>query len=592
MSKLALYKLMVVMIGCLLTINCVAQLQLKIEPVANEQQTAFGDLRLKSVFKSRKELMEYIQNLPPLLQAKGYLSASVDSLIEKDTVTTAYLFLGKQYHWKQLNINPADWSLLNNIGYSSGSFNIADATVIASLPFKIIDHYQNNGYPFARVKWDSIQLQNDEISASLSIDKGPLYKMDSIGLLGTAKISKHFLFHYLNLPSDGIYKQDVLDNIDQKLSELTYVEQAQPWSITMQSTGYVLNFYLQPKRSNQVDALIGLLPANQQNAGKLLLTVDAKINLQNAFGGGELINFNWQQIQPKSPRLFLLYQQPYIFNSAFAVNVDFQLYKKDSSFLNILGDIGLQYKLGDHQSATVLVQSQRTNLLNIDTSSIKFSKRLPDIVDLSVTNLGFTYSYIKTNYRLNPRQGTELGFTTTAGTKTIRKNNGVTNIKDPSFNYNKLYDSIKLNSYQIRLRINAAHYFPLAKQATLKAATQAGLIQTPNYFRNELFQIGGYRLLRGFDEESIFADKFAVATLEYRYLVNLNSFFFGFTDLGWSHFKSEQANFSHTYLGVGAGMAFQTKQGIFNISYAVGKRDDIQFNLRQSKIHLGYLSFF
>jgi hypothetical protein len=39
-------------------------------------------------------------------------------------------------------------------------------------------------------------------------------------------------------------------------------------------------------------------------------------------------------------------------------------------------------------------------------------------------------------------------------------------------------------------------------------------------------------------------------------------------------------------------MAVETKQGIFNISYAAGKRDDVKFNLRQSKIHFGYTSFF
>jgi len=45
-------------------------------------------------------------------------------------------------------------------------------------------------------------------------------------------------------------------------------------------------------------------------------------------------------------------------------------------------------------------------------------------------------------------------------------------------------------------------------------------------------------------------------------------------------------------LGVGLGIAFETKAGIFNMSYAVGKRDDSNFNLRQAKIHLGYVNFF
>jgi outer membrane protein assembly factor BamA len=400
------------------------------------------------------------------------------------------------------------------------------------------------------------------------------------------------LLHYLGLQSDGRYRQTVLDKIDQELLELPYVEQTQPWSITMQSTGYVLNFYLQPKRSNQVDALIGLLPSNQQNAGKLLLTVDAKIVLQNAFGSGELIDANWQQIQPKSPRLHLVYRQPYIFNSGFGLDVAFQLYKKDSSFLDVFGSLGLQYKTGDHRSATIFLQQQRSSLLDIDTASVQFNKRLPDIIDLSLTRLGLSYSYNNTNYRYNPGKGTTLDLSTTIGKKTIRKNNAITGLKDGSFDYNKLYDSLKLNSYQLQFRFGGAHYFPAGRHTVLKVGAQAGFIQTADYFRNELFQIGGYKLLRGFDEESIFASKFAAATLEYRYLVDLNSFFFGFSDLGIAGFKSLQTSYSHSYLGVGAGMAFQTKQGIFNISYAVGKIDDVRFNLRQSKIHLRYTSFF
>jgi hypothetical protein len=43
---------------------------------------------------------------------------------------------------------------------------------------------------------------------------------------------------------------------------------------------------------------------------------------------------------------------------------------------------------------------------------------------------------------------------------------------------------------------------------------------------------------------------------------------------------------------MGMGMAFETKTGIFNISYAVGKRNDVKLDLRQSKIHLGFVSIF
>ena len=128
--------------------------------------------------------------------------------------------------------------------------------------------------------------------------------------------------------------------------------------------------------------------------------------------------------------------------------------------------------------------------------------------------------------------------------------------------------------------------------STLRTAITAGWFQSPNIFRNELFQIGGYKLLRGFDEESIYASKFAVSTAEYRYLIGRNSYLFSFVDFGWASSTASSGNRSNTFIGAGLGMALETKAGIFNISYAAGKRNDLNFNLRQSKIHFGYVNFF
>ena len=102
-----------------------------------------------------------------------------------------------------------------------------------------------------------------------------------------------------------------------------------------------------------------------------------------------------------------------------------------------------------------------------------------------------------------------------------------------AFSFNSLYDTIKLRSYRIRLQASAAHYIPAGKRSTLKIAFNVGWLETPQVFRNELFQIGGYRLLRGFDEESIYANRYGVFTAEYRYLVGINSYMFGFSDVGF-----------------------------------------------------------
>ena len=51
---------------------------------------------------------------------------------------------------------------------------------------------------------------------------------------------------------------------------------------------------------------------------------------------------------------------------------------------------------------------------------------------------------------------------------------------------------------------------------------EAADLQSENMFKNELFRIGGLKTLRGFDEESITASFYNIATLEWRFLFEQN----------------------------------------------------------------------
>jgi outer membrane protein assembly factor BamA len=549
-------------------------------------------LSLKTSFQSSTQCSDYVLKLPSLLQAKGFIAASVDSVVSSENQTIAYVFAGDNYGQLTLNVPVSDYDFLQQSGiHLNGGVNRQiKMQDYQAMQEKLLDYFENNGYPFAKVSLDSITMNEGGFNATLKVEKGPLYHIDSLRLFGSAKISRDFIHRYLNIEKGSLYEKDKLEKINQRLLELPYLEQGQPWDLNMLNTGSVVNLYLQPKKSNQVNVLAGFLPSNQQVGGKLLLTVDANLQLQNAFGSGESVGLVWQQIQPKSPRLHLQYTQPYLFNSPFGVDFLFELYKKDSTFLNISAQLGLLYMLSANKTGKVTLQTLKTNVLDVDTFRVKAFRQLPDIADVSSLNLGVDYEVNNTDYRFNPRHGNEFAISATTGNKTIRKNTAITQIKDPSFNYNSLYDTLKLNSYQWRLKFKGAQYFKIGKQTVLKAGVNAGWYESPTYFRNELFQIGGYRLLRGFDEESIYANQYAVGTLEYRYLVSLNSNFFAFSDFAWSNNKIIKE--SNGYVGAGIGLSFEAKGGIFNISYAVGKRNDLNFDIKQSKIHFGYVSIF
>jgi len=555
-------------------------------------------LGLQSGFKNAEQCMAYVSDLKNVLQARGYLTASVDSVVYDSSAARAWVFLGETYRWAALSFSPGDQKTLSDAGWNlkPDSGRIADFGKLEKSREQLIAYLENNGYPFASVKLDSIRFDPDGIRAKLLIEKGPLYKIDSILVTGDVKIRNHFLRKYLEIDKGSIYRKDKLDKISTRLLELPFLKESRNWDMTMLGTGSTLNLYLEPRKSSQVNVLVGFLPDNTQLGGKLLLTGEANINLKNALGGGETIGVNWQQLQVKSPRLNLAFSQPYIFRTSLGLDFSFDLFKKDSSFLNLNTQIGIQYLVSSRQSGKVFFQQLTTNLLTVDTNLVKATLKLPQFIDVSTSSIGIDYQFNNTDYRFNPRRGNDLGITFSGGLRRIKENANITSLKTDingnDFNFSSLYDTLQPKVYIIRLKGYAAHFFKMSKQTAIKASLQGGWVQSKDIFKNEIFQIGGYKILRGFDEESIFATYYAVSTLEYRFLIGLNSYLFGFTDFGYAGNNSFTEKMDHSYLGLGLGIAFETKAGIFNLTYAAGKRNDLNLNLRQSKIHFGFVSLF
>jgi outer membrane protein assembly factor BamA len=597
MAKLTVYHKISGLLLCLtLSLFSTAQYSLHIQPVDKDSAFIRQKLKLKTNFQNRSNCISYVKKLPALLQSKGYPSASVDSLYHDSISALCVLYVGEPVRHTVLNTDSIDQSILSQAGVGRRSRKSISIDDVQQIQNRILNHMENTGYPFASISVDSVDFRSDSMYAVLKLDKGPLYKVDSIRNYGTASISSNFLQQYLGIKNGSIYKKEKMQQISERIRELPFLQEKQAWNLSMLGTGSILNLYLDTKKSSEVNVLLGLLPANEQLVNnKMLVTGEANINLKNSLGGGETIGLNWQQIQVKSPRLNILFQQPYLFNSPFGMNFNFDLLKKDSSYVNISILLGAAYAVSSRQTGSVFVQRLTTNLLTVDTFAVKNNRKLPPEADVSSVNLGVNYEWLTTDYRFNPRRGNEFSITTSAGTKNIRKNNVVVKLIDnfdPSFDFNKLYDTFKLKSYQFRVRVKASHYFPLGRAATFKTAINGGWFQSPDIFRNELFQIGGYKLLRGFDEESIFSSAYSVGTVEYRYLLGQNSFLSAFVDYGLSSNSALSTKVDNKFLGVGVGMAFETKAGIFNITYAAGKRDDQKLNLRQSKIHLGYVNYF
>lgn len=549
---------------------------------------------LKTGFDNAADAARFVYGLPALLHSKGFAAAALDSVQLDSLSGRVQVFAGEQYKWLQLNTSPTDADLLANAGIYPATFQNRPFRFeeFQDLQQRIINYLENNGQPFAQVALQNMQWNGQSVSAHMYINTGPIYKIDSIRLYGAAKVSNSLLQQHLGIAAGSLYNKKRLAEVSKRLAQLNYLQEEKPSDLTMTATGSILNVYLAPRRNSQFNALIGFLPNPDPTAAKRFqVTGDANILLRNALGNGETIGLNWQQLQLRSPRLILQFEQPYLFQTPFGAQFYFEMFRKDSSFLNISMRLGTTYQISNQQSAVLFYQRWATQVSGFDQQQVIRTRRLPADGDVQANNIGLSYFINSTDYRQNPRRGFDISITGTGGIKKVKKNNSILELKDPvnpSFSFSKLYDTVQLKTYQLRLAVSAARYLPVRKLGVLKLAVHGGAFQSGNVFRNELFQIGGFRLLRGFDEESQYLQYYSVGTVEYRYLIGQNAFFFAFTDGGWGR----EAEIDYKYISAGLGLSLEIKAGIINLAWALGRRNDSEFNLRASKVHLGFVNYF
>jgi outer membrane protein assembly factor BamA len=547
-------------------------------------------LKWQESFPNADSARSYLaKSFLPQLFREGYLAASVDSIDNEKFLTRAWIFLGDQYSWGEL-IADSNLVLLGGTSYNKGW--IKPGTLLNTVSLQearenALTLLENNGYPFAEIRIDSSYFVNNSLYGRLRVLRGPLYHIDSLKVEGKIRISKNFLHRYLSIAKGDIYRRSSLNNISKRLSMLGYLKETKPWELDMLGSGSSLTLFLEQQRSSRFNLLAGLMPSNQQIGGKALLTGEAELDLKNGFGTGEELSVLWQQIQVKSPRLRLAFNKPYMFNSQAGFDFKFDLLRKDSSFLNILARVGLQYVKDPANVLKIFFQQNNSNLINLDTNLIRRSQRLPEMLDLRASNIGLEWLVNKTDNFLNPRKGLELGVSFSGGIRKIIRNSSLV-----QSSLSKLYDNIDLRTTQFRFSTRINKYSRLGRQSTIKTGMQAGWLEGKRLLLNELFQLGGIKTLRGFDEEFLYASRYWIGTLEYRYLMNTASYLYTFADVGRLSRPTPLGTSNANYAGLGFGISLSTAAGQLNLAYAAGKNNNLPFNFREAKLHFGFVSLF
>jgi len=533
-------------------------------------------MRLDEAFKSSKDRSRALKALIATLYKEGYLAASIDSVVSIEKHSNAYLHLGARYKWAELRSGNVDPEILSSVRFKEKLFfgEELNPNNVASIYSSILSFCENNGYPFASVRLDSVELADKRIKAKLHLEKSVLVKIDSIIVRGDCRTAPIYLYNYINVRPGDLYDESQIEHINTRLKELPFIKIDKPYYVLFGEKETKLYLFISDKKSSNFSGILGILP--DEATGKVTVTGDVQLKLKNALKRGELIDLNWRKLQTQTSDLRINFNYPYLFNTPFGVDLLFKLYKRDTTFVELNAAAGLQYLMRGSDNLRVYVRTKQSNKLSNSTEIVS------NIADIDLDYYGIGISIERLDYRLNPRAGISLDFDGALGNKKVQT--------DELVDEEIVQKEEKSTQFDLMGRVS--WFIPIGRRGTVKIGTQGGWMINEDLYTNELYRIGGIKSLRGADEESILASAYSIGTIEYRFLYETNASLYVFFDGAYYENLSFEVPVSDTPFGFGIGTTFETKAGIFSINYALGSQFGNPIKFNAGKVHFGFLSTF
>ena len=520
-------------------------------------------------FKDSLELLAYVEDLRLKDISKGHVLANIDSVQWNDKHLRLFYYRGNVFENLEIFTNEDDEELIRKIPGISEKFLLNlhfDGKELSSVLQKILKYLENHGYPFSSVELDNVNQYGNGFSAELSIEKGPFVSISEIELKGDANVAKKYISNYIDIKEGDAYKELALRDITQRLAQIPFLAEIKTHEIKFTPDGSTLYLYL---KSNPVSLINGIAGIQQDpSSDKTIITGDIRLKLQNTLKRGELLALNWRSLQPATQELNVDFNFPFLFNTPFGLQSSFELYKQDSSFLTTKARVGVQYFLtgGNYLNAFYERDNSsvlRTNVLNNNLGNV------------STNRYGLGFYRRRLDYIPNPSKGLIIESEAALGRRESRANDSA--------------QVVVSTTLKVDLSVDA--YLPITRRNVLRLYAKAESYYADEVFENEQFRFGGLNSQRGFNEQSLLATTYMLLRAEYRFLLDKNSHLFAFYDQSFYE-NTTGKYYQDDPFGFGAGFSFGSKLGIFSISYALGKQYENPIQLRDGKVHFGYIAYF
>ena len=510
-------------------------------------------------YMSYKDLILAIEDTLVLIKKQGFYNAKVNSLIRKDSFNYEVI-LNKNQMVRYIEISNKsefDENIVKILNKYTENGKLIRFKQIESVTKEITEILSEGGYPFGKVGFINYELVNPTtIKLEMEIQYGSKRNIDKVIVKGYENFPKNFIKNIFKPGKSNSLDVDKALSLANKIDKTGFARNIKDPEILFTKDSSSLYLYLDKIRRNTFDGFLSF--DTDENSGRINIEGYAKINLINTFNGGEKINFDFRSQKNQDRSLNSDVYIPYVFGSPLNLKYGLNLIQKDSSYTsnenlididmifgNIRSGLGLQTNKSTSEEAIENVENFKSKLINVFSEYI-----ILDNSDQLIPEL----------FKISLRYGSGLK--------------------------EQLGDKTNFSKYSLELHKK----FNLSSKFKLQSSISRKKINSKNLVNNELLRFGGYNSIRGYDENSIFADGYTLLKTSLNYYLNDTIYIYTIFDL--ANYSNKILDLDEDIYSGGLGFSSRTENGIISISYSKGNSWGNSFNLKNAKINVIFITFF
>ena len=178
---------------------------------------------------------------------------------------------------------------------------------------------------------------------------------------GKTRTSIRLLQDQIGIRAGDVYDESLINSVEVRLKELPFIRVQRAPYVLFTEAHTKLYLFVEDKKASSINGILGVQPDDV--TGKVKITGDIDLRLANALRSGEKIALNWRSLQDQTQELKIGFNYPFLFNTPFGIDLGLELFKRDTTFLELNTRAGLELLLNRGDKVGVFVHNKTSDRL-------------------------------------------------------------------------------------------------------------------------------------------------------------------------------------------------------------------------------------